>query len=337
MLATRHLAYLTVERNPDKRIALFMVNTIAEAFAPASMGNVGIGFDVLGLAYESPGDRVTAEFDDQVTGAYLVSIEGDGGRLSLKADENCAAVAANALLKQLGETRGIKLTLKKGLPLASGLGSSAASSVAAAFAVNALLGEPVSRIELLPACLEGEAAVSGYHADNVAPALLGGITLITGTRPDQIFSLPVPDNLYFALITPDVAVPTAQARAVLPAQVPLKTLITQTAGVGEFIDALYRGDLARAAAAMERDVVVEPARAALMPRLAEARAAAKAAGALSLVISGAGPTLAAVCDRIETAQQVAGAMQGVYDEIGLDSRLHTTGVSKDGASLVALL
>jgi homoserine kinase len=314
-----------------------MANTIAEAFAPASMGNVGIGFDVLGLAYESPGDRVTAEFDDTATGATLVAIEGDGGRLSLRADENCATVAANALLAQLGETRGIKLTLKKGLPLASGLGSSAASSVAAVFAVNALLGEPLSRRDLLPACLEGEAAVSGYHADNVGPALLGGITLITGTRPDQIFALPVPENLYFGLITPDVAVPTAQARAVLPAQVPLKTLVAQTAGVGEFIDALYRGDLARAAAAMEKDGVIEPARASLMPRLAEARAAAKRAGALALVISGAGPTLAAVCDQAETAQRVAGAIKMVYDEVGLGSRLHTTRVSHEGASLVALL
>lgn len=314
-----------------------MANTIAEAFAPASMGNVGIGFDVLGLAYESPGDRVTAEFDDTVSGAVLVAIEGDGGRLSLKADENCATVAANALLAQLGERRGIKLTLKKGLPLASGLGSSAASSVAAVFAVNALLGEPLSRRDLLPACLEGEAAVSGYHADNVGPALLGGITLITGTQPDQIFALPVPENLYFALITPDVAVPTAQARAVLPAQVPLKTLVAQTAGVGEFVDALYRGDLARAAAAMEKDAVIEPARASLMPRLTEARAAAKRAGALALVISGAGPTLAAVCDQAETAQHVAGAIKMVYDEIGLGSRLHTTRVSHEGASLVALL
>lgn len=314
-----------------------MANTIAEAFAPASMGNVGIGFDVLGLAYESPGDRVTAEFDDTVSGAVLVAIEGDGGRLSLKADENCATVAANALLAQLGERRGIKLTLKKGLPLASGLGSSAASSVAAVFAVNALLGEPLSRRDLLPACLEGEAAVSGYHADNVGPALLGGITLITGTQPDQIFALPVPENLYFALITPDVAVPTAQARAVLPAQVPLKTLVAQTAGVGEFVDALYRGDLARAAAAMEKDAVIEPARASLMPRLTEARAAAKRAGALALVISGAGPTLAAVCDQAETAQHVAGAIKMVYDEIGLESRLHTTRVSHEGASLVALL
>lgn len=314
-----------------------MANTIAEAFAPASMGNVGIGFDVLGLAYESPGDRVTAEFDDTVSGAVLAMIEGDGGRLSLKADENCATVAANALLAQLGERRGIKLTLKKGLPLASGLGSSAASSVAAVFAVNALLGEPLSRRDLLPACLEGEAAVSGYHADNVGPALLGGITLITGTQPDQIFALPVPENLYFALITPDVAVPTAQARAVLPAQVPLKTLVAQTAGVGEFVDALYRGDLARAAAAMEKDAVIEPARASLMPRLTEARAAAKRAGALALVISGAGPTLAAVCDQAETAQHVAGAIKMVYDEIGLGSRLHTTRVSHEGASLVALL
>lgn len=314
-----------------------MANTRAEAYAPASMGNVGIGFDVLGLAYEAPGDVVVAEFDETRSGAYLAKIEGDGGRLSLDADKNCATVAANALLKQLGETRGVRLTLYKGLPLASGMGSSSASSVAAVVAVNALLGEPLPKHELLAASLEGEASVSGYHADNVAPCLLGGITLITGTRHDQIYALPVPSRMHYALVTPNVAVPTAEARAVLPKMIALKTMVSQTAGVADLIDALYRDDLERAAAAMEKDGVVEPARAHLMPNLSEIRAAAKQAGALGVVISGAGPTLAAVCDSPEAAARVAKAMQAVYDGVQLACQTYVTGVSKHGAEVRALL
>ncbi len=133
------------------------------------------------------------------------------------------------MLETVGEQRGVKLTIHKGLPLASGMGSSAASAVAGAVAVNALLGEPFSKAELLPACLDGEAMASGYHADNVAPCLFGGITLIYGTDASEIVQLPIPDDLYFALVTPDVEVPTAEARAVLPPSIPLKQMVAQTA------------------------------------------------------------------------------------------------------------
>lgn len=307
-----------------------MTKTI-EAFAPASMANLGVGFDVLGLAIAQRGDTVIATFDDGVSGAVIRSIEGDGGRLPYDADKNVAAYAANALLKQLGETRGVALTLKKGLPLASGLGSSAASSVAAVVAVNALLGEPLPRAELLPACLEGEALVSGYHADNVAPSLLGGITLINGTRPDQIRALPVPPSLWFALVTPDVAVPTAEARAVLPKEVPMKAMIAQTAALAELVDALHRGDVRAMAAAMEKDGIIEPARKHLMPRLDEVRAASKAAGAYGLAISGAGPTLCAVCEDADSASRIAEAMHQVYTRAGFGAQSFAAQVALDGA------
>lgn len=308
-----------------------MANTIAEAFAPATVANVGVGFDVLGLALSAPGDTVIAEFDPSRTGAYIRSIEGDYGRLPLDAAKNCASVAANALLKEVGETRGVALTLKKGLPLASGLGSSSASSVAAAVAVNALLGDPLPREALLPACLEGEAAVSGYHADNVAPCLLGGITLINGFRAEDICPLPVPPELVLALVTPDVAVPTATARAVLPQSVSLRQMIAQTAAIAELIDALHRGDVPAMAAAMEKDGVIEPARAHLMPLLAEVRAVAKAHGAHGLVISGAGPTLCAVCDSETVARQVESAMGQVYRSQGIDCLTSHGRVSDRGA------
>jgi len=305
-----------------------------EAFAPATVANLGVGFDMLGLALSEPGDIVQAEPREE-PGAVIRMIDGDGGQLSRDPQKNTACIAANALLKQIDAEHGATLTLVKGLPLASGLGSSAASAVAAALAVNALFGEPLTRAELLAASLEGEAAVSGYHADNVAPCLFGGITLVTGLSADQIYQLPVPENLHLALVTPDVAVPTAEARAVLPATVPLGAMVRQTMGVALLVDALYRGDLEALGAAMERDAVIEPARAHLMPYLNEVRAAARQAGAYGMFISGAGPTLCAVCDSSALANAVAAAMKAVYDEANIPSVARNTQVAVAGAEVLS--
>ncbi|MBZ0276749.1 MAG: homoserine kinase, partial [Anaerolineae bacterium] len=239
-----------------------MVNVSAEAFAPATVANMGVGFDILGFALREPGDIVRVERRDE-PGAVIVTIEGDGGKLPHDPDKNTACIAANSVLKTVGAQHGVNISLYKHLPLASGLGSSAASAVAAAVAVNALLGEPLARTELLPACLDGEAAVSGYHADNVGPSLLGGITLITGTDSSQIHRLPVPAGIHLALVTPDVAVPTAEARAVLPKMVSLHDMVTQTGAVARLVDAIYRADIPALAAVMEDDIIIEPARAHL--------------------------------------------------------------------------
>ena len=299
------------------------------------MGNVGIGFDILGLAYEEPGDTVLVEHRIE-PGAVIALIEGDGGVLPRDSNKNTAAIAANAYLQAIDAETGMSITLRKGLPLASGLGSSAASGVAAVFAANALFGEPLSRKELLAACLEGEAAVSGYHADNVGPCLLGGITLITGTDIEDIRHLPVPDDLYLALVTPDVEVPTAEARAVLPKEIPLQTFVRQTGDVAVMVDALHRGDVKAVAKAMEQDQVVEPARQHLMPLLSEVRAAAKQAGAYAVVISGAGPTLCAVCDSETVSNAVASAMEAVYHDAGIVSNGWATRVDPVGARLLCL-
>ncbi|HML20170.1 MAG TPA: homoserine kinase, partial [Aggregatilinea sp.] len=212
-------------------------------YAPATVANLGVGFDIVGMALDSPGDRVTVEAWDQ-PGVELAGIQGDGGKLPTDPDKNTACIAAREVLNALGAETGVRLWLDKGLPLASGLGSSAASAAAAAVAVNELFGSPLSRVELLPACVEAEAAVSGRHADNVAPALLGGIVLVISADPPHVISLPVPENLYVALVTANVALPTAQARAVLPSHVSLRTMVTQTALVAAFIHALHSNDLA---------------------------------------------------------------------------------------------
>ncbi|MCK6580591.1 MAG: homoserine kinase [Anaerolineae bacterium] len=305
----------------------------AEAFAPATVANLGVGFDILGLALDEPGDIVIAERTESA-GVTLANIEGDGGRLPRTPSKNTACVAAQSVLRAVGVKHGARLTIKKGLPSASGLGSSAASAVAAAVAVNALLENPLPKADLLPACLDGEAIASGYHPDNVAPCLFGGITLAFGIRAHQIVSLPIPNSLYLVLVTPDVEVPTAQARAVLPATVPLRQMVKQTAMVARLIDAIYRGDIPAMSAAMEGDEVIEAARAHLMPMLAEARAAAKASGAQGLVISGAGPTLCAVCDHPEAAEDVTEALRLVYAEAHIECMARWTQVAADGARVI---
>lgn len=307
-----------------------MAIATAEAFAPATIANLGVGFDIVGLALREPGDTVRAEWSD-APGVTVAAIDGDGGKLPRDPAKNTAAVAVQSVLRLVGETRGVSLTIHKGLPLASGLGSSAASAVAGAVAVNALLGEPLSKADLLPACLDGEEMASGRHADNVAPCLFGGITLLYGTDASQIVQLPIPSNLYFALVTPAVEVPTRQAREVLPSTVSLRTMVAQTAGVARLIDAIHRGDLEALAAAMESDGVIEPARQSLMPLLAEIRSAAKAAGAFGLAISGAGPTLGAVCAGERDAQRVMTAMHAVYALAGIPSQSRWTQIASGGA------
>jgi homoserine kinase len=310
-----------------------MMNSSAEAFAPATMANLGVGFDILGLALHEPGDIVRAELSDQ-PGVQIIDIVGDGGQLTRDPDKNTAGIAATSTLRLLGTSQGVRLIIRKNLPLASGLGSSSASAVAAAVAVNALFGSPLSLKELLLPSLDGEEAVSGRHADNVAPCLFGGITLVMGIDVEQIYMLPVPPSLHLALVTPDVAVPTAMARAVLPATVPLKTMVQQTAYAARLVDAIYRGDLAAMGQAMEGDQVIEPARAHLMPLLYEMRRMAHAAGALGLVISGAGPTLCAICDNKKIAGKVAAVMQAGYDAANIKNVTRCTGISATGARIL---
>ncbi|MCY4061027.1 MAG: homoserine kinase, partial [Chloroflexi bacterium] len=306
----------------------------AEAFAPATVANLGVGFDILGLALEGMGDRAIVEFKD-APGIVITDIEGDGGQLPREPERNVASVSARAFLDHIGEKRGLKIKLVKGLPLSSGLGSSAASAVAAVMALNALVGEPFTREEVLPFSLEGEALVSGYHADNVAPCLLGGIVLVAGITVDAIRPLPVPKNFHVALVTPDYPVPTNEARAILPSNVPLKTMIHQTGKVAQLVDALHRSDLEAIGASMEGDAVVEPARACLVPLLDEVRSAAKRAGAIAVYIGGAGPTLCALCANSPTAKRVAAVMKQVYHQAGMVSIASHTRVDQTGAKALS--
>lgn len=305
-----------------------------EVHAPATMANLGPGFDIVGMAFEAPYDVICAEVTD-TPGVTIGAITGDGGRLSHDPAKNTASISAAYMLRQLGiSDQGVLLTLHKGLPLASGLGSSAASAAGGAVAVNALFGDRFRRLQLLDAALEGEAFVSGRHADNVAPALLGGIVLVGGLTPDKLAPLPIPVGMVLALVTPAVAVPTAEARAVLPTLISMANMVKQTAAVAQLISALYRNDLEALGKAMEADGIIEPARRHLMPGLAEVRAAAAERGAFGTCISGAGPTLCAVCDSESTARRVADGMELVYARMGMACEVRVTRPAVQGVRVI---
>src|SRR5688572_9865905 len=291
----------------------------ATAYAPGSIGNFGPGLDVLGCAVEGAGDTVVAEFAPTPGIAVLES-----GHSSLAADPtmHASAIAAHAVVRRathMGATTpagGIGLRVTKGLRLSAGQGGSAASAVAGAVAVNALIGAPLSRDELLEAALFSETQLAGRHLDNIAPSLMGGIVLIRSLDPIDVMSIPVPDSLHFALATPDQSLRTADARAVLPVEVSLNVAVHQTAQVAGVVAALFAGDLALLGRCID-DRIAEPARAGLLPGFQKAKHAALGAGALGVSISGSGPTVFAVCDSESTAATVAKAMSDAYGRAGL--------------------
>jgi homoserine kinase len=304
------------------------------AFAPATVSNVACGFDVLGFALASPGDEVTARLVP--AGVSIDGIAGDDGRLPRDAARNTAGVAARALLTAVGERRGVALTIRKGLPLASGLGGSAASAVAAVVAVDALF-ELHTPIDTLVACaLEGERLGAGSaHADNIAPALCGGFVLVRCPSPPDIIRLPVPAGLTAVVVHPDLEIETAKARALLGETVPLADAIRQWANLGALIDGLHRGDFAQIARSLE-DTIAEPRRAPLVPGLAAIKRAALGAGALGCSLSGSGPSLFALCRSAADAEQVASAMTAaVRAEIGGEPQTYVSSIAPQGARVIS--
>ena len=300
-------------------------------FAPASVSNLGCGFDVFGLAIDSPGDEVTVRWSPSGK-TYIKKIEGAGKLLPLEVSKNTAGVAVEMLLRAVGETRGVEIALKKKMPLGSGLGSSAASAVAAVVAANILLGNPYSRKELIPFAMEGERVACGTaHADNVAPSLLGGIVLVRSLSPLDVIQLPVPRNLKLVVVHPHVEVLTKDSRAVLKKSILLKTAVMQWANTAAFVSALYENDLVALGRSVT-DYVAEPARAALIPAFHPVKEAALAAGALACSISGSGPSVFALCNRNE--KDIAKAMRSAFLKAGIRSDVFLSKVNKAGAKRI---
>jgi homoserine kinase len=305
------------------------------AFAPATVSNVACGFDVLGFAMYEPGDEVTAAFAPGA-GVRIADIVGDGGRLPREAAKNTASVAAQALLTLLGDTRGVTLTVRKGLPLSSGLGGSAASAVAAVVAVDGLLGARTPLETLMACAFEGERIGAGSaHADNIAPAVYGGFVLVRTVNPPDVVRLPVPAGLTAVVVHPDLEIETARARALLGTHVPLADAVRQWANLGALVDALHRADFDLLSRALE-DTIAEPRRAPLVPGFAAIKQAAVAAGALGCSLSGSGPSLFALCRDSKTALAVAAAMTAaVVQHIGGVPQTYVSPIAPHGARVVS--
>lgn len=309
----------------------------ATAFAPASVSNLACGFDVLGMALDAPGDRVTAR-RSAGSGVTGIEVRGDDGRVPRDPASNSAGVAAQALLDELerepddGEPPGIALEVRKGVPVAGGIGSSGASAVAAAVAADRLLPGERPRALLLRCAVEGERAACGSrHADNVAPSLYGGLVLVRSAAEADVIELPVPAGLAVAVVRPHVEVETREAREALGESVPLEDAVTQGANLGALVAGLFREDLDLIARSLV-DVIAEPARAHLVPGYRAARDAALGAGALGANLSGSGPSIFALCRSGPGARDAGRAMQeALEDGPGVPSDLIVSPASAPGA------
>ncbi|MDB4429237.1 homoserine kinase [Akkermansiaceae bacterium] len=303
-------------------------------FAPATVANVACGYDVLGFAIDAPGDEVIARHSDE-PGLRITKITGDDGKLPLEAEKNTAGVAALDLLKHLGMLdRGIEMEIHKKMPFGSGLGSSAASAVAGAYAVNCLIGEPLTKKQLLPFAMTGEASADGaWHADNVGPCLLGGIVFIRDNQELDIANLPVPKDLWAAVVHPDIEILTKVARGILPTEVPLENVTQQIGNLGGLICGLIQEDYGLISRSVH-DVIAEPRRQKLIPEFYQAKRAALGAGALGFSISGAGPSVFALCEGEESAKKVGAAVSGVFSKVDLTNQLYVSRVNKTGVTVI---
>ncbi|KAI3441151.1 MFS domain-containing protein [Psidium guajava] len=278
------------------------VFTSVRSFAPATVANLGPGFDFLGCAVDGLGDHVSVRVDPSVhPGEVSISeISGDNAKkLSKNPLWNCAGIAAIEVMRRLGvRSVGLSLALEKGLPLGSGLGSSAASAAAAAVAVNEIFGARLSTEELVLAGLKSEEKVSGYHADNVGPAIMGGFVLIRSYEPLELLSLkfPVEKELFFVLVSPDFEAPTKKMRAALPAEIGMPHHVWNSSQAGALVAAVLQGDVEGLGRALSSDKIVEPRRAPLIPGMEAVKRVAIEAGSFGCTISGAGPTAVAVTD-----------------------------------------
>lgn len=276
-------------------------------FAPATVANMICGFDILGFALHEPGDEIDMKRVGK-PGIRIVDITGDEGRLPRDVNQNTVSACVQMLLRDLGltESIGLEIKLHKRMPIGSGLGSSAASTVGGLYAVNEILGRPLTKKQLLPYCIEGERLACGHgHADNVGPALYGGITLIRGEGEEvDLISLPVPSQLYATVVFPQVDVPTRDARQLIKEKVLLKDAVVQWGNIAGLVAGLFKEDYDLIGRSM-KDVLIEPSRAILIPQFAEMKEIALSIGAISFGISGSGPSVVAISTCPNIAHEVS--------------------------------
>ena len=302
-------------------------------FAPATVANVAAGFDILGFAVNAPGDAVTVRKTDS-DDVVISSISGDNGKLPTDPQKNTASIVIIKLLEHLGIQQGFEIELEKKMPLGSGMGSSAASAVAAVYAANQLLDNPLSPMELLPFAMEGERTACGAaHADNVGPSLLGGFVLIRSYDPLDVVTIPTPESLYCTLLHPQIEVMTDDARKILRKHILLKDAITQWGNVAGLMAGLTMSDYELIGRSMH-DVIIEPVRSLLIPGYDEIKQAAIDAGALGCSISGSGPSLFALSTSEDLANSAGTAMQEACNQNEIESELYVSPINKQGPKIL---
>ena len=316
-----------------------MSNKTARAFAPASVANVAVGFDILGFSFAGCGDTVEVEWSpgESVHGVTVTEIRdgpfGSGaGKIPKDSLRNTAAVSVQAMLNKLALKGAVRLKIEKGIPLSSGMGGSAASAVASVVAINALLERHLDWIELLDFALEGEKVASGgMHLDNVLPCLRGGLNLVAA--PGQYVKWKVPNELYCALVHPDIEIQTRFARSLLSENTTLKLHVEQSGYLGGFLAGLALPDWDMIKATLH-DVIVEPQRSQLIPGFNQAKESALKAGALGFSISGSGPTVFALARGRAAAEKSSEAIRRALTAAGLSSHSWVAPVEAEGARIL---
>jgi homoserine kinase len=301
-----------------------------QVFAPATVANAVCGFDVLGFAVNAPGDEVIMR-RKATPGITISRITGDDGRLPTDPQRNTVSASVSHFLNHIGRPDiGVDIELHKKMPIGSGLGSSSASTVAGLFAINKLLDEPLTVRELLPFAMKGEELACGYgHADNVAPALYGGFVLIRSYEPLDVINLPYPEELYCAIVFPEVVVPTRDARQLIRTRVPLKDAVKQWGNIAGLVSGLFMKDPGLIGRSM-KDVIIEPVRAILIPDFYTLRELAMENGALSFGISGSGPSVFSFARNKETAERITQTIAGHLTSLKIGSKSYVSAINGKG-------
>lgn len=303
-------------------------------FAPATIANVSCGFDILGLCLDAVGDEMVIR-ESKEKGIKITKIVGQD--LPLETEKNVAGVAGLSLLKALNSDAGFEIEIYKNIKPGSGIGSSAASSAGAVFAINELLGKPFSTQELVGFAMQGEKLASGTaHADNVAPALFGGFTMVTSYDPLHVIKIDAPEELFATVIHPQIEVKTADSRSVLKQNVSLKTLVTQMGNFGGLISGLYTQDYDLIGRSLH-DKIIEPNRSILIPAFDQVKESCLKNGALGSGISGSGPSIFALSRGEEVAKKVAKGMSEVYSKTGVDFDIHISKVNPNGVKILEVI
>lgn len=308
--------------------------TIIHAFAPASVANVGCGFDVFGFALHNPGDEVILTATE-TPGVRITKVLGDDNKLPTDPLKNTAGVSLSAMMADLNPDFGIDLEVHKKMAVGSGLGSSAASSVASVFALNNMLEYPLSKDQLLRYAIEGEKIASGesIHLDNVAACLYGGFILVRSRQPIDIVSIPTPDDLYCTVLHPQIEIKTEIARKMLRSRISMEQAITQWGNVAGTICALFTADYELLKRSFD-DVIVVPDRADLIPRYYELRDTALANGAIGCSISGSGPSVFALSNNEHSAKKIGEAMKNVFSGLDIGIDLYISQINKEGPKIL---